>query len=62
MYGVRTDERTIQVAEEYTGVVATLTWDNENEVTVTCSGEFTGMDSALFDKMVNTHYTLESEL
>ncbi len=61
LYGFRIDDRTIQVAEEYTGIIATLTWDSENEVTVTCSDEFTGMDSALFNEMVNTHYSLASE-
>ncbi len=61
LYGFRIDDRTIQVAEEYTGIIVTLTWDSENEVTVTCSEEFTGMDSDLFNEMVNTHYALAAE-
>ncbi len=61
LYGFRLDDGTIQVAEEYTGIMATLTWDDENGVTVTCPEEFTGMDSALFNEMVNAHYSLVAE-
>lgn len=57
LYGFKIDDRTIQVAEEYEGIIVTLTWDNENEVTAVSSGEFTGMDSSLFNEMTNAHYS-----
>ena len=61
LYGFRIDDRTIEVAEEYTGIIVTLAWESETEVTVSCSEEFTGMDSQLFQEMVNAHYSLALE-
>ncbi len=58
LYGFKIDDRTIQVAEEYEGIIVTLTWDSETEVTAVSSGEFTGMDSRLFDDMTNAKYSL----
>ncbi len=55
--GFKIDDRTIQVAEEYEGVTVTLTWDSETEVMAVSFGEFTGMDSDLYDDMTNTHYS-----
>ncbi len=57
LYGFKIDDRTIQVVEEYEGIIVTLTWDSENEVTAVSSGEFTGMDSSLFNEMTNAHYS-----
>lgn len=57
LYGFKIDDRTIEVAEEYEGIIVTLTWDSENEVTAVSSGEFTGMDSSLFNEMTNAHYS-----
>ncbi len=57
LYGAKIDDRTIQVTEEYEGIIVTLTWDSETEVTAVSSGEFTGMDSSLFDDMTNAHYS-----
>ena len=61
LYGFRIDDRTIEVAEEYTGIIVTLAWESETEVTVSCSEVFTGMDSQLFQEMVNAHYSLALE-
>ena len=58
LYGANIDDRTIQVTEEYEGIIVTLAWDSETEVTASVSsGEFTGMDSGLFDDMTNAHYS-----
>ena len=61
LYGFKINDRTIEVAEEYEGIIVTLTWNSENEVTAVSSGEFTGMDSGLFDEMTNAHYSLITE-
>lgn len=45
------------MAEEYEGVTVTLTWDSETEVMAVSFGEFMGMDSDLFDDMINAHYS-----
>ena len=57
-YGGKVDERTIQVTAEGTGITLTLHWENDREMTVTRSGEFTGTDSSMFNDMTNTNYTL----
>ncbi len=57
-YGGKVDERTIQVTAEGTGITLTLHWENEREMTMTRTGEFTGTDSSMFNDMTNTNYTL----
>ena len=59
LWGSKIDDKTIQVKEEYSGIVVTLTWDSSREVTVTSSGTFTGMDSEMFNVLTNAHYVLE---
>ena len=59
-YGGKVDERTIQVTAEGTGITLTLHWENEREMTMTRTGEFTGADSSMFNDMTNTNYTLAS--
>lgn len=61
LWGSKIDDKTIQVKEEYSGIVVTLKWDNPREVTLTSSGTFTGMDSETFNALTNAHYVLESE-
>ena len=61
-YGGKVDERTIQVTAEGTGITLTLHWENEREMTITRSGEFTGTDSSMFNDMTNARYTLASGL
>lgn len=60
LWGSKLDDKTVQVKEEYTGIVITLKWDNPREVTLSSSGTFTGMDSELFNGLTNAHYVLES--
>lgn len=61
LWGSKIDDRTIQVKEEYSGIVVTLKWDSPTEVTLTSSGAFTGMDSETFNALTNAHYVLDSE-
>lgn len=61
LWGSKIDDKTIQVKEEYSGIVVTLTWDSSREVTLTSSGTFTGMDSEMFNVLTNAHYVLDSE-
>lgn len=58
LYGEKLDYKTIQVEEEYSGIVITLKWDSAREVTLTSSEEFEGMDADIFNKLTNAHYTL----
>lgn len=58
LYGEKLDYKTIQVEEEYSGIVITLSWDSAREVTLTSSEEFEGMDADIFNKLANAHYTL----
>ena len=59
LWGSKIDDKTIQVKEEYSGIVVTLTWNSSREVTLTSSGTFTGMDSEMFNVLTNAHYVLE---
>lgn len=61
LWGSKIDDKTIQVKEEYSGIVVTLTWNSSREVTLTSSGTFTGMDSEMFNVLTNAHYVLDSE-
>lgn len=58
LYGPKIDYKTVQLTEEYTGITVTLNWDSAREVTLTSSGQFTGMDAGLFNELTNAHYSL----